>query len=70
MSSFATNETVQLDMTQLSSFVSEPDIALHDNVMYVQQQPTTLIGKLFRIISTTFGTSSNVSVYNNTDDTV
>jgi hypothetical protein len=70
MSSFATSETVQLDINQLSSFTSDHAMPLHDNVMYAEQQPTTLIGKLFRIISTTFGTSSNVSVYNNTADTV
>lgn len=71
MSSFATSETVQLDINQLSSFTSEPDAVFPDNGIYVQQLPMTFIGKLFRIISATFGTTSNVAAFhNNIENTV
>jgi hypothetical protein len=69
MSSFTTSEPVLLDMTQLSGFVSEPDIISQDPVMYIQQ-PTTFIGKLFRIICTTFSTTGNVAIYNDAKNTV
>lgn len=53
--------TVHVDMNMLAEFASDPDVT--DHVMHSETaQPTSIVGKLFRIISSAFG-SSNVTVY-------
>lgn len=53
--------TVHVDMNMLAEFASEPDVTEHD-IQTETSQPTSIVGKLFRIIGAAFGTS-NVTVY-------
>lgn len=52
---------VHVDMNMLSMFASESDVTKHD-MQPETAQPTSIVGKLFRIIGAAFGTS-NVTVY-------
>lgn len=62
MSSLTDNTIVQVDMNMLSQFASEPDI-MTPTMSIETVQPTSIVGKLFRIISVTFGSTSNNVVY-------
>lgn len=59
------NTVFHVDMNVLSKFASEPDIA-ENTIQLDSAQPTSIVGRLFRIIGAAFGTS-NISIYNSSN---